>query len=88
MSVRPFGVRPTRPIASAIGSKTFLIRPRDSLEMVIRSACHAEDGAFAGGELVEGLLAQAADRLAALAPGLDDAGRCGGGRDATTRAAG
>ncbi len=35
MSVRPFGVRPSRPIASAIGSKTFLIRPRDSLEMVM-----------------------------------------------------
>ena len=75
ISVSPFGVRPTRPIASAIGSKTFLIRPRDSLEMVICSPCHAKDGAFAGGELLERFLAEAADRLAALPPGHHDAGR-------------
>ncbi len=35
MRVRPFGVSPTRPIASAIGSKTLLIAERDSLEIVM-----------------------------------------------------
>src|SRR4249919_3107989 len=77
MSVSPFGVRPTRPIASAMGSKTFLIRPRDSLEMVtgLPLARETEDGALAGGELFERLPTQAADRLAALATRLDHAGR-------------
>ena len=37
MRVRPFGVSPARPIASAIGSKTFLITVRDSLEIVMAS---------------------------------------------------
>ena len=73
ISVSAFGVRPIRPIASAIGSKIFLIRPRDSFEIVIGPARDAEDGALAGRELGERLLAQAADRLAALAAGLDDA---------------
>src|SRR4029079_6672788 len=77
MSVSPFGVRPTRPIASAMGSKTFLIRPRDSFEIVtgLPLARETEHGALAGGDLLECLPAQAADRLAALAPGLDHAGR-------------
>src|SRR4029079_69846 len=75
MRVRPLGVRPARPIARATGSKTFLIRPRDSLEMVTSSTCHAQDGAFAGRELLERLLAQAADRLAALPAGHHDTGR-------------
>ncbi len=35
MSVSPSGVRPRRPMPSAIGSKTFLIRPRDSFEIDI-----------------------------------------------------
>src|SRR4029450_6018650 len=73
--VSAFGVRPSRPIARAIGSKICLMRPRDSFEMVIRSTGDAEDGALAGGELRERLLAQAADRLATLAAGLDDTGR-------------
>jgi hypothetical protein len=40
----------------------------------LRSACHAENGAFAGGELGEGLLTKAADRLASVPTRLDDAG--------------
>ncbi len=36
MRVRPFGVSPARPMASAIGSKTFLIAQRDSLEIVMQ----------------------------------------------------
>ena len=35
MRVSPSGVSPTRPMASAIGSKTFLIRARESFEIVI-----------------------------------------------------
>ena len=53
MSVSPFGVRPMRPMASAIGSKIFLMRRRG-----IRwrwssasAAADAEDGALARGEL-------------------------------------
>ncbi len=38
-------------------------------------AGHAEDGPLAGGELGERLLAEATDRLAALASGDDDTGR-------------
>src|SRR5204863_371007 len=76
MSVRPFGVNPMRPIARAIGSKIFLIRPRASLEIVIAgSARHAQDGALPRGELGERLPAQSAHRLAALATRLDDARR-------------
>ena len=71
-SVSPLGVRPIRPIASAIGSKIFLMAPRDSFEMVIWSARHAQDRALARSELTERFLAQAADRLSALAPRLDD----------------
>ena len=71
---QPVGVRPRRPIPSAIGSKTFLIRPRDSFEIVIGSAGHAEDRALARGEFGERLLAQAADRLAAVPARLDHAG--------------
>jgi hypothetical protein len=52
-----------------------LIRLRDSFEIVIGSAGHAEDRALAGGELTERLFAQTADRLATLAPRLDDTGR-------------
>ena len=37
MRVRPSGVSPTRPMASAIGSKTFLKRARESFEIVMRS---------------------------------------------------
>src|SRR6188508_3193952 len=74
ISVSPFGVRPIRPMASAIGSKIFLMAPRDSFEMVIGSARHAQDRALARCELTERFLPQAADRLAALAPRLDDAG--------------
>ena len=73
ISVSPSGVRPSRPIPSAIGSKTFLMRPRDSFEIDIGLARHAEDRALAGRELRECLLAEAADGLAALAPRLDDA---------------
>src|ERR671912_266275 len=74
MSVSPFGVRPARPIPSAIGSKTFLIRPRDSFDRDIRLPSHAEDGALASGELRERLLAEPADRLATLATCLDQSG--------------
>jgi hypothetical protein len=35
MSVSASGVRPRRPIPSAIGSKTCLMRLRDSFEIVI-----------------------------------------------------
>ncbi len=75
MSVSPFGVRPSRPIAE-----------RDRLEDLLDAAAgfvrdrhrrqlgEAQDRALTGRELGEGLLAQAADGLAALAPRLDDAG--------------
>src|SRR6188508_2654822 len=74
MSVSPFGVRPSRPMPSAIGSKTFLMRPRDSLEidMAFRLAREAEDGALVPGEFLERLRAQLADGLATLAAGHDD----------------
>ena len=72
MSVSPFGVRPTRPIASAIGSKTFLIWPRDSFEIVM-SACHSQYCALPLGEFVECLRPEAADGFAAMSPCLDDA---------------
>src|SRR5829696_747522 len=72
MTVRPSGVSPRRPMASAIGSKIFLIRPRDSFESVM-SAGDAQDCPFPLGELVERLLAEPADRLTAMAPRFDDA---------------
>src|SRR6188472_2438600 len=74
ISVSPSGVRPRRPIARAIGSKMALIRERESFEMDIGLAYEPEGGALTGGELLERLLAQTADGLAALATGLDDAG--------------
>ena len=73
MTVSPSGVSPRRPIARAIGSKIFLIWPRDSLEIVM-SACHPQYGALSLGELVERLRSEAADRFAAVPAGLDDAG--------------
>jgi hypothetical protein len=45
------------------------------LEIVIWSARHAQDRALTLSELAERFLAQPADRLASLAPRLDDAGR-------------
>src|SRR4051812_26521420 len=73
--VSPSGVRPRRPIPSAIGSKTFLIVDRDSFEIVMCSAGDPEDCPFAGVELVEGCGPQAADRLAPDPARLDDTGR-------------
>src|SRR4051794_16912080 len=73
MTVSPSGVRPRRPIASAIGSKIFLIWLRDSLEIVM-SASHPQYGPLPLGELVKCLGPETADRLSAPAPGLDDAG--------------
>src|SRR4051794_11755237 len=75
MRVSPFGVRPALPMPSAMGSKTFLMRPRDSFEMVtgLPLARETEDGALARGELFECFLPQAADRLAAVAARLDHA---------------
>src|SRR4051794_38056146 len=76
MRVSPFGVRPALPMPSAMGSNTFLMRPRDSFEMVtgLPLARETEDGALARGELFECFLAQAADRLASVAACLDHAG--------------
>src|SRR6478752_19026 len=75
MRVSPFGVSPRRPMPRAIGSKIALMRERDSFEMDIGLAYEPEGGALTGGELLERLLAQPADRLASLAAGLHDAGR-------------
>src|SRR6185295_17217780 len=63
-------------IAKAIGSKACLTRSRESLEMVIRSrsAREAEDRALACGDLAECLGTEGADRLAADAARLDQAG--------------
>src|SRR4029077_14974548 len=71
IKVRPSGVRPRRPMPRAIGSKIALMRERDSFERDIGLAYEPEGGALTGGELLERLLAQAADRLAALPAGLD-----------------
>src|SRR3954447_25084232 len=76
ISVSPFGVSPALPMPSAMGSKTFLIRPRDSFEMVtwLPLARETEDGALARGELFERLFAQATDRLATMTARLDHPG--------------
>src|SRR3954463_15711752 len=74
MSVSPLGVRPARPIARAIGSKTFLIRPRDSLEIVTGSlsAREPEDRALTLGEFLERFFTKSTDGPAPLPP-RDDA---------------
>jgi len=51
------------------------MRPGVSLEIDTALARDAKDGPFAGGEFGEGFLAEATDRLAALASGDDDTGR-------------